>query len=110
MHGPSPKALAEDPETPADTLAELGNSDDIDIVIALVRNPSTPADTLRALDSKWHDYERSPRFLWGSFPLNPNCPSDILKQIADHTVNENTARMAREHPNFPTGTQPESLV
>ena len=101
MDDSNPQELAADPGTAPETLEQLAQSDDVDVVVQLARNPSTPAEALRFLNQKWMNFERSPRFLWGSFPLNPNCPGDILSEIAENTVNDNTKRMAREHPNFP---------
>jgi hypothetical protein len=93
--------VARDPESDPSALAALSGSADLDIVIQLALNPSTPPDTLRALNGRWERFERSPRFLWGHFIYNPNCPADILSEIAQHTTNPLTKQRAREHPNFP---------
>ena len=93
--------IACDPESPPDLLEALAESDNLDVVIELAKNPSTPASALHLLDGKWFHFERSPRFLWGHFIFNPNCPGDILRQIARQTSNSWARERARKHPNFP---------
>jgi hypothetical protein len=96
--------IAKDPTSSPASLEALAESGDLDVVMALARNPSTPPTTLRLLNNKWCDFPRSPRFLWGHFVDNPNCPADILAEIARNTSNPSTKAKARAHPNFKSPT------
>jgi len=92
--------IVKDPKSSHDALHALAESDDLDVIVALAKNPSTPVTALRFLNRKWYDFPRSPRFLWGTFIHNPNCPRDILVEIERDTTNPWTKETARAHPNF----------
>ena len=96
----TPLKIASDPASSASALEALADSSNLDVVLALAHNPSAPPAVLRQLNKKWYSYPSSPRFLWGHFIDNPNCPSDILNEIASKTVNQWTKAAALKHPNY----------
>ena len=96
----TPLKTASDPASSASALEALADSSNLDVVLALAHNPSAPPTVLRQLNKKWYSYPSSPRFLWGHFIDNPNCPSDIMNEIASETVNPFTKAAALKHPNY----------
>jgi len=91
---------AKDSKTPPNILEQLASLDDLQIALAIANNSSTPASALHFLNKKWYNYPSSPRFLWGHFINNPNCPGDLLREIVQNTSNPNTAKTAKNHRNF----------
>lgn len=90
--------LGNNPNTPADILQALANSDDESIRFFVARNPSTPADTLKILA---HDNATFAwRYVRGNVGLNPNTPDSILKLLAQD-VESGVRCSVAENPNVP---------
>lgn len=89
--------VAINPNTPADTLAELANDEYKDVRTAVAENPNTPANVLRQLADDTETYVRY------CVADNPNTPADALAELASDEGDRiwNVRIRVAENPNTP---------
>jgi hypothetical protein len=76
--------LAENKETSAELLVQLGSDKDLCVRLLVARNPNTPAEALVRLSklSKESDWSKESNLITLAFVIkNPNTPPDIAKKL-----------------------------
>lgn len=104
-HGEVPvrHAVARNPNTRPDVLARLIGDADTFVAIGAVENPSTSRDGLARLFSDPEQLVEQ-RYLCGHLAHNPSAPGDLLAQLAYHPHHEYRKREVASHPNAPIET------